>query len=259
MAMNRDRSPRRRDSDRTRPVPRWEVRVSGADVRTMTLEELVDAWRTGLLDGAVSCRRAGSRAWCSLRDIDAVRARMDRGPAVPASLGAPAGLTSGRHAHADGLDGGASRRPAAPLAVPSSAPVRDRSGGGSVPPSSGPRAAALAPVTLVSPSLSVAAAVPLGFLAGALAAVAVLFAVPGGRDRRAVWGDSMASAGPRRGPVARELPDPEAPASARVGAGPFVGAPAASAVPGPADAGRTDLAASSGGGSGPDHPPPPGR
>ncbi len=57
---------------------RWLVQVTLADQRTMTVEELADAWRSGLLNGGVKCRHAGSLVWLSLCEIPEVRTRLER-------------------------------------------------------------------------------------------------------------------------------------------------------------------------------------
>ena len=64
---------------------RWLVRVTRVDQRTMTGDELVDAWRSGFLNGGVKCRTSGSLDWIALREIPEVRARLD----APSGASAP--------------------------------------------------------------------------------------------------------------------------------------------------------------------------
>jgi hypothetical protein len=208
----------------------WELVVSALDVRTMTVDEVVASWRTGMVDGAVLARPLGTTDLRALRDIAEVRERMEhvsspgaarpeRGPSVGASArpeftsSDPGGargdeavsssVRTGSRPAAPALDGASSRSPladavaefaaAASVSSPpppgasltggtAAAPASLRRRSGAEPardpetpsPDSQRTLGSIIPITLASPRLRVATAVPVGFLAGALAATGLL-------------------------------------------------------------------------------------
>ena len=114
---------------------RWSVNVAEGDQRTMALDEIVAAFRSGTLHQETYCWKDGMDDWLPLREIEPLRAACMAGDVLPPP---PAVPETGRGAGED-------LSPAARLPERAEASEAARNGSGALAPAAAKRAAGRAP------------------------------------------------------------------------------------------------------------------